>query len=440
MYYLKIVIVGAAGHSKGSASVIKSTIWMLKKEDPGIEINLLSYYADIDSIQCSVKSIQFPNFQQGILGKFRSLLEIVQCTFLSLSNNIFNFNKDWLKRVDRLDLLKVYVDSDGIVFCGTDDVSDTYGFLYPVNFLYKGVLIPAMMKKPVIANAAQIGPFSKNLKGKLLRFYVRIVFNQTKLITLRDQYSKKNLIQMNIGRPPSYMVADPAFLLPLPSHDTIDQILTCEGIDVTDKPIVGINLSALIFKYGNKQKSINKIEWYVDLMSQIVTHIIQELNANVVLLPHVFVKGNDDRIICNKVFKKITDKKNLFIINCEYTSEEFKAIIGKFDFFISSRMHPIIHAISMCTPVFGIDYNFKTEELMRLIGLGEAVCSISELTYEELIEKIDSAFYSREKMKKILEIQSKKLKELAYYNARIIMNYLKSREKEKICQQVCDVN
>ena len=422
---MKILVVGSGGHNKGSLSVIKSTIKMLKEEISGANISLMSRFPDFDSKQCEVTAFKYPTFQHGLFARLKAILSLIQCTVLAILYMFPRVDVNWLVEVDRLKLLQAYVKTDSIVVCGTDDISDTYGFFYPIDLLYKKIFIATLLKKPIVINATQIGPFSKNLSGKILIFLVNLVLNRVSLITVRDQISRRKLLEMGVNSPLIYLTADPAFLLRPASYRRTKQILLREGIDTNAKPLVGVNPSALIYHYTDGSKSEEKLESYVHLMSQVISYVIKKLNATVVLVPHVFARNNDDRIICKKIYRRVKCKSKLCLITNEYTPEELKGIIGQFDLFISSRMHPVIHAISMCTPVIGIDYTFKVEELMRRVSQERGVCHITNLDYKELSSKIDAIYFAREKITETLRLKSKVMQNYAYSNAKLITAYLK---------------
>jgi polysaccharide pyruvyl transferase WcaK-like protein len=419
---MKILVVGNGGHNKGSASVIKSTIWMLKEENHDTKVSLLTYFPDFDAEQTNVRTFRFPTLQQGVGTKIKSVLAIIQCTFLALMYKFVKFDEKWLANADRLRLLQAFTTSDCVVFCGTDDISSTYGFIYPIDILFKGLFIGTLLNRPVLINAAQIGPFSENIKGKILARVVQIMFNRAELITVRDKISRNELTRIGITRPRNYLTADPAFLLQPASNERSKQILLEEGI--------GVNLSALIQRYSDNSKSEGQSESYASLAIRMIRHIIEELEADVVLIPHVFATGNDDRTVCKQIQQKINRKDKLFMINHEYSPEEFKGIIGQVDFLISFRMHPVIHSISMGTPVIAIDYTFKASELMRRINQENLVCHITSIEYKELISKIEAAYSNRVEIAKKMRIQSKVMQKHAYSNAVIMMEHLK---KTKNC-------
>lgn len=209
---MKIVIVGSGGYNKGSLSVIKSTIKMLKEEASDVKISILSHFPEIDSYQCEATAFKYPTFQPGLFAKLKGIPPFVQCILLAILYRLQVVDVKWLVEVDRLGLLQAYLEADCILICGTDDISDMYGFLSFMT-LYEGVFIATLMKKPVIINATQISPFQKSLRGKICIFLSQLILNRVNLITARDQISKDFLHKMNVNTPLIYLTADPSFIL-----------------------------------------------------------------------------------------------------------------------------------------------------------------------------------------------------------------------------------
>ena len=424
---MKILIIGSAGHNKGSLSVIKSTVKMLEKEFPGADISLLSVFPETDSKQCGVTALRYPVLPLGLFAKLRRIPSLLQCILLTILRRFLRVDMNWLVEADRFGLLEAYAKTDIIVFCGTDNISDTYGgFFGLIQTLYTDIFIGVLMKKPIIVHATQIGPFQGGLSGKICVFFTKLILNEVNLITVRDKYSRRKLHEMRVNKPLIQLTADPAFLLEPAPFERIKQILSTEGIDINAEPLVGINTSALIYRYAKGSGLEEKLKKYIELMSRIVSYMIERLDATVVLVPHVFgPRENDDRIIAGKISHRVPHKHNLKSITNEYTPEELKGIIGQFDLFISTRMHPLIHAISMCTPVIGIDYTFKTGELMKRVGQERRACHIRNLDYNELISKIDATYSARDKVRETLRIKSKVMQKYAFSNAKLIKSFIR---------------
>lgn len=419
---MKILLVGAAGHNKGSASAIKSAVRSLRGFSSA-EVYLLTAFPEFDSRQCEVETLGYPTQSSGRFAYGRKVLGILLCFMLAVLHRLFKIDINWLINIDKIGLLQTYGQADIIVFCSTDIISDTYGIMMLIQSL-KDISLCALLKKPIVINATQIGPFRKGLSGKINILLIGLVLNKVNLITVRDHFSARSLRIMNINRPQIHITADPAFLLHQASTERTKSILEQEGIS-SAKPLIGINASALIYRYWKGTDLEEKLENYLELISKIAIYAVEELNATVILLPHVFEwrTKNDDRIINERILQRVGHKKKIKQITQEYGPEELRAIIGRLDLLVSTRMHPIIHAISMHTPVVGIDYTFKTTELMKRVDQQQYVCQIATVDYDELKSKICNAYNNRNKIRQILKEKSKIMRKQAFLNAKLIMGF-----------------
>lgn len=411
----------------GSVAIIKSTLKMLCKEIPYANVRLLSMFPEIDSKQCGVISHIYPTFSPGLgLAKIKSVLSHLECAMLAILFRLSRGNNNLWVEVDKLGLLKSYMKADIVVFCATDNLSDTYNFLWFIENL-KGVLFGILMKKPFVIHSSQIGPFGRDFVGKICTFLTRLLLNRVNLITVRDRFSICSLRKIGVTKPLVYLAADPAFLIQPAPYKEIKGIMSKERINVNVKPIIGINLSAMIYRHATQINPKHRLEWYLNLMSQVILYLIKKLNATVVLVPHVFDPNNDDRVIAKEILRRVSARgygHQLKLITGEYTPEELKGIIGMFDLFISTRMHPLIHAVSTCTPAIGIDYTFKTKELMRRVDQEEATCKIDIMDYDELISKIDAAYSSIDEIREKLKIKSKEMRDCAMFSFEQILTLL----------------
>ena len=58
-----------------------------------------------------------------------------------------------------------------------------------------------------------------------------------------------------------------------------------------------------------------------------------------------------------------------------------------------------ILAISMNVPTIGLSYSHKYLGIIELVGQEKYVCDFRTVTFDELVSKINNAWYNREKIK-----------------------------------------
>lgn len=271
---------------------------------------------------------------------------------------------------------------------GGDNLSDVYGLKALFANLYN-VLIAKVLKKKVVFVGHTIGPFNR----KILMHLVSYILRRGDYIIVRDEYSKRILDQMNIDQSKVQFLLDVAFLLE-PS----------DGLNLknSEKLLVGLVPSDLVYRYWFKERSKgNKYLAYVKILVETVDYLTNNCNADVLLIPHVSYPGNDDMKVAVDIYKKVKDKKKVQILN-ENNPRRVKWIISQLDLLISPRMHPIIHALSSGTPVLGIDYNFKTKELMRFFGLEGFVINTADLDFPTIKRKLIRLIHDHKNMKVVI--------------------------------------
>jgi len=129
----------------------------------------------------------------------------------------------------------------------------------------------------------------------------------------------------------------------------------------------------------------------------------------IVLIPHVFppqgFEVESDIEACRKIYEltKGAYNKRMLLADGKYSHNEIKYIIGFCDFFLGSRMHACIAALSQGIPAVGIAYSKKFYGVFESIGLGDCIVNARTCTENELLEKIGSVFEAKELIRKQLK-------------------------------------
>lgn len=287
---------------------------------------------------------------------------------------------------------------------GGDSLSDLYGL---INFLYIALpqVLVLLAGKKLIMMPQTIGPF----QGKAARGISRFILNRAELIYLRGTSDKGCLSDLisNIERKVRYCY-DVAFI-----------VEPCQpaGLDIGSelfqgkRALVGINISGLLARRCregfNRHSSSRR---YRDLMVSVITDLIEERNANVLLIPHVLgdsgMDGSDiviSKIIYDSLAARYADR--LSMIRSVHSQNELKYIIGQCDFFIGSRMHACIAALSQGIPAVSIAYSDKFADLYETIDAGELVADLRYQTDKEIMDVISNNLSNREEISTELKQQ-----------------------------------
>jgi colanic acid/amylovoran biosynthesis protein len=287
---------------------------------------------------------------------------------------------------------------------GGDSFSDIYGLR---RFLYIALpqILVVVAGKRLVLLPQTFGPFRSRFARTVTRFITRNADS-----TYARDYESLELVTALQGvsgncEKPAFRY-DVAFAL---EPVAPSRISTEASFDVTRRNIVGLNVSGLLYMGGYTRGNMFNLKVdYRQLIARILDLLIRNQGASVLLIPHVF--GNDERsesdvVACREVYRTFAALygANLGLLEGEYDQGELKHIIGKCDFFIGSRMHACIAAISQCVPAAAIAYSDKFIGVMKSVGVPSVVVDPRHLNLDETVSCIDALYLGREKLRMDLQ-------------------------------------
>ena len=122
---------------------------------------------------------------------------------------------------------------------------------------------------------------------------------------------------------------------------------------------IGINISPLIISSGNKNGIINKN------YENLIEHIINTTNMQIILIPHVTWNHNNDREPIQILYNKYKHTKRVIMLEKDYNCMELKGFISRCRMFIGARTHATIAAYSTCVPTLVIGYSIKAKGIAK---------------------------------------------------------------------------
>jgi colanic acid/amylovoran biosynthesis protein len=134
---------------------------------------------------------------------------------------------------------------------------------------------------------------------------------------------------------------------------------------------------------------------------RLVKFFLNQINVRVLIVPHTFGplgSTHSDYTVCSKIFKAFEGKSSshLHMITKEYNQSEVKGAIGYCNFFIGSRMHSCIAALSQGIPTAGISYSGKFLGVFDTIGAANMVIDARSIGLESAIQLVGELFSRRD--------------------------------------------
>lgn len=294
----------------------------------------------------------------------------------------------WLAAIDEAD--------DAVAMSGGDSFSDIYGL---GRFFY--VTLPqvllVLMGKPYTLLPQTLGPF----EGRVARTLARWVMRHARIVYSRDAQGvgeARRLLGLSASDGKVRFGYDLGFVLDPRQPRAID----LGGFEqrAGRRPCVGLNVSGLLLigGYGGGNDFALQVD-YATLVGRILEFLIEERDVDVLLVPHVFgVQRESDLHAMETIHARHADRYpgRLFKVHGHYDPHEIKHIIGRCDFFIGSRMHACIAALSQGVPAVAVAYSRKFAGVLDSIGAGDLVADPRTLDAASIVGLIGARFDRRD--------------------------------------------
>jgi colanic acid/amylovoran biosynthesis protein len=280
-----------------------------------------------------------------------------------------------------------------------DSFSDLYGMRrFLLNFLCKWLII-AYRKKFVLLPQTY-GPYNR----RLTRVLAKYILNHATILYSRDRNSVefvKELLNNKNTDGKIRFLPDVAFILDARRPDNTE-ISLFESIGTRDTVIIGLNISGLLYHGGyTRNNMFNLRADYACLIRSIIDLLMKYKNIVVLLVPHVFTSAEDgvesDPKACLETYEWAKKRYHgrVFIIRGKYNHNEIKYIIGLCDFFIGSRMHACIAALSQGIPAISLAYSKKFAGVFETVNVEQLIVDMRYTEAEEALNMVLNGFEQR---------------------------------------------
>ncbi len=383
----------------GVGALTAGALTIVSRRFPEAKVMLLDYGREpvVSVTQVDGKTLTLPLVNLRFSWKILLANNVAALILLALLTRVAGTRgRNWLLQHNRW--LKTISQADAaIAVSGGDSFSDIYGI---GRFFY--VTLPQLLAMSLgvklIMLPQTIGPF----RHMPTRWIARFMMQNAAMIYSRDKPGIDEIRKLLDS--PDYIdkarfCYDMGFVVEphLPPH------LNLGGLDLDDptdtRPLVGLNVSGLLLMGGYTRSNMFDLRVnYSDLIDRLVAHLIEEKGARILLVPHVFGDGAEsDTVAAQTVYDRLKARypSQLFCAQGQYNQNEIKYIIGLCEFFVGSRMHACIAALSQGIPAIGVAYSDKFSGVFESVGAGNLVADPRRLTLAQTVESVSLAFDER---------------------------------------------
>lgn len=409
----RIVIAHAYSYlNKGDAGIVMGMIRDIRDHYPACEITLVSQTPDIDSQRYdSVMAVASPYREvYDAEDIFSKMYYFLLCFVTILWGGLYRVTSGRIPCPGELAIVRIYAESDAVLLAGGDKF---YDYDDGIRRAIEGLpmvleaALALVVSRPLMVYAHSGGPF----RNRYRREIIKRILKRADLVTVREPISKKYFDNFT----PSILTADAAFLAAAGDVEMAVETLEDWKIDTTE-PIVGMTVREWNFPESDDTER---------LMAQYrneITNLIGDLSAQgfqVVLFPQVIGVHTDDR----EISKEIASESEAIALDGDYDVPHLIEMIGTCDFFIGTRMHSNIFALSQHVPVLAIAYRHKTRGIMQMVGQEKYVVDIDDVD-RGLRQKVDELLDNGDEIREQLQTSIPEIRENARENGVLLREIL----------------
>jgi polysaccharide pyruvyl transferase WcaK-like protein len=289
---------------------------------------------------------------------------------------------------------------------GGDSFSDIYGmrrFLRGFLMAWSVVLV----KGSLVQFPQTYGPYQSRLARRLARY---LLFKSSAIIA-RDKLSLKVAQELVGARKEILLSPDVAFSLEPVFPETIEldpPLAPASRGTRTGSRILGLNVSGLMYHDGHSRDNMFGLKLnYPSFLPALVTALLREHDGELWLVPHNFAPAGtveSDPDVCRALRDQLPAalQSRIRIVSKPYDQHEIKGVIAQCDFFIGSRMHACIAALSQGIPSVGVAYSMKFQGVFDSVGMNEWVIDARHTTNDEAVSRILKLYARRNDVRESL--------------------------------------
>ena len=287
-------------------------------------------------------------------------------------------------------LFAAYQQADVVIGVAGNQFYSTgrYGWPLPVSAF--AVELAHLFGKPFYTMPQSIGPFKRGWEHAILRH----IYGKARGLFFREPISVQ--LAHHVGIPPEKIHAapDPAFDFPVASPQEAAPWISRYHLDQT-APKIGATLIAPM----GRSLDAGEVARYYQAMAALFTHLIETFGAQIYLFNQVVGPSalEDDRAAARQVIAAMGEAARRVVWVDEILAPQLlKTCYGRMNFFIASRLHSGIFAMSQGVPALLIGYLTKTRGILSAVGLEDWVIDLGEIQAERLIAMASQAWLERE--------------------------------------------
>ena len=313
----------------------------------------------------------------------------------SLGRRFFGFNPDDPTNHLR-EIRQEIADCDLMVLAGNSfmEVSGNDFLRGVASYAALLATLAKLFEKPFCLYGVACHPLQDDYTKQIARF----LCENAKIVTVREDFTKQQLLSAGVNGSNIHVLADPAFGIE-PSRNRAEAlaILKDENIQLNNQKVIGVCFRHLYWKWKDDEcaKFTTKMARLCDLM-------IEGLSAELLFIPNctyqVDTPYEDDKVISELIRKKMKYAKKTHLIKGDYNLEQVLSLFQLLEMMVSNRRHSCIFASLYNLPIIAlsIETDWHLRPFMEALSLSEQVVNFRDTNIDFLQIKIKETWLNKD--------------------------------------------
>ncbi|HHH31663.1 MAG TPA: hypothetical protein ENK57_25400 [Polyangiaceae bacterium] len=285
-----------------------------------------------------------------------------------------------LCRGDEASSLATYAAADRVISTGGTYLVEAYDLTHRLFELE----ICERLGQPVTFFTQSLGPFHDPRNRQALRR----AFGHSPLVLLRDERSRRHLLELGVDPTKLHVVADVVFGVAEP-----DVLEAARERPIPDGGPRRVAISVREWKHFESVSAEEGMARYEAAIAALATRLAAG-GTEVVFLSTcqgIAEYWTDDSALAVRIRERLSaeTRRHVHVDRRFRRPQDLIAELGTFDLVVATRMHMAIMALVAGTAVLPIAYEFKTEELFERLGHPEWVLAMGRCTPDALAARYD---------------------------------------------------
>jgi polysaccharide pyruvyl transferase WcaK-like protein len=214
------------------------------------------------------------------------------------------------------------------------------------------------------------------------------------------------------------VLPDPAFGMKMATESEVDSVVRVNGLEqLFERPVVMCTtcepppIARHCFEDVSGPR--RKLEAHRQLLADLLSHVVQQYDTNVLFLPHATGPGQalDDRVVAAEVLRRsgIPESRGM-VLQAALSARQLKGLIARAEFLIAERVHSMIGAVGGGTPFvcLGSSTDRRLAGIVRdMIDAGDCIYYLNKPSYASLVKHFDHSWENRKQTRAHLEDKNK---------------------------------